>query len=225
MDLLDYKVGSPLRLDIYDDSGEVIDRDFVSQFEEAIDEYEAYIAVPIVEGVIYAVRIGWSITVYMQDVNSFYRFQARVTQRLQLEGRPLLRIIRVSEIEEAQRRKYYRFKHVIPFKYRIIADYKDDINSPFLESRTADISGSGLSFKSMNELMKDSLLECELMINGTPIYLVGRIMRCMRVSEGELNHFEYQIGVLFSEIEEHKREFIIKFLFHEERRLLQTRIS
>jgi len=225
MDLLDYKIGSLLRLEIYGDNGEFIDRDFVSQFEEAIDAYEAYVAVPIVEGVVYAVRVGWLITVYMQEVNSFYRFQARVTQRLQQDGRPLLRILRLSDIDEAQRRKYYRFKCSIPLKYRVITGDRKDLNAPYSDGKTADISGAGLCFTSEVELSKDSLIECELMIDGTPIYLVGQIMRCARVTVENTDHFDYQIGVLFSEIEEQKRELIIRFIFYEERRQLHMRIS
>ena len=225
MNLLDFKIGSLLRLDIYDDNNVFIDRDFVSQFEEAIDDYEAYIAVPIVEGVVYAVRVGWSITVYMQEGNNFYRFQARVTQRLQQEGRPLIRILRLSEIDEAQRRKYYRFKCSIPIKYRVITGDRKDLEAQYIDGKTANISGAGLCFTSVEEIRKDSLIECELMIDGTPVYLVGQIMRCARNTEGNLDHFEYQIGVLFSEIEEQKRELIIRFIFYEERRQLQMRIS
>ena len=225
MDLLDYKISSLLRLEIYDDNGEYIDRDFVSQFEEAIDAYEAYIAVPIVEGVVYAVRVGWVITVYMQEGNSFYRFQARVTQRLQVDGRPLLRILRLSDIDAAQRRKYYRFKCSIPLKYRVISNDRRDLNAPYADGKTADISGSGLCFTSEVELDIDSLIECELMIDGTPVYLVGQIKRCARNTEERIDRFDYQIGVLFSEIEEQKREMIIRFIFYEERRQLQMRIS
>ena len=211
-------------MDIYGEGGKIIDRDFVSQFEASISADEAFIAVPIVEGVLYAVRAGWSITVYMQDGNSFYRFQARVTQRLQIEERPLLRILRVSAIDEAQRRKYFRFKHEIPFQYRVITDFRKDINAPFMKSKTVDISGSGLGFTSSIELARGSLIECELMFNGTNIYLIGKIMHCVRLFEEDMNTFTYQIGVLFVEIEEYKREFIIKFIFHEERRQLKTRV-
>ena len=223
MDLLDFKIGNLLRLDIFGENGKIIDRDFVSQFEAPINAYEALIAVPIVEGMVYAVRVGWSIIVYMQDGNSFYRFQARVAQRLEIDGRQLLRILRVSAIDEAQRRKYFRFKHEIPFKYRVVNDYRKDLDTPYIDCRTADISGSGLSFTSAVELLKGSFLECELEFGGTPIYLIGKIMRCVRLFEEDMNHFEFQIGVLFSEIEEYKREFIIKFIFHEERRQLQTK--
>ena len=225
MDLLDYRIGSLLRLEIYDDKGELIDRDFVSQFEEAVDAYEAYIAVPIVEGVVYAVHVGWNVTVYMREGNNFYRFHARVTQRLQADGRPLIRILRLSEIAEAQRRKYYRFKCSMPFRYRVITGAKNGFDAPFAEGKTADISGSGLGFASEVKLSKDSLLEFELMIDGIPIYLVGQIKRCDRIVTDEFNHFYYQIGVLFSEIEEKNREFIIRYIFYEERRQLHLKIS
>jgi len=225
MDLLDYQVGSPLRLDVFDDSGESIDRVFVSQFEEAIDGYEAYIAVPIVEGVIYAVRVGWSITVYMQAGNNFHRFQARVIQRFQRDGQAYLRILRVSDIEMAQRRRYYRFKCSIPLKYRIIKNINVDLGAPFIDGKTADISGSGLCFISDARLPPDSIIECELLIDGRIVYLVGKIKRCLRVSEDDSDRFSYLIGVYFSEIEEHKREWIIKYIFNEERRLIQAGIA
>jgi len=225
MDLLDFKIGSLLRLDIYDDNGDNIDRVFASQLEESVDEYEAIIAVPIVEGVIYAVRVGWSITVYLQEGNSFHRFQARVIQRMQQDGRALLRILRLSEIEIAQRRRYYRFQCSIPFKYRVITNLKEDLESPYIDGRTADISGSGISFTSKARLAINSLIECEMIIDGKPVYLIGRIIRCLRVTDEDYDRFEYQVGVFFSEIEEHKRELIIKFIFNEERRIIRMHIA
>lgn len=225
MDLRNYKIGSLLRLDVYDDAGRIIDNDFVSQFEESVDEYHAYIAAPIVEGVVYAVRVGWKITVYMQDGNDFYRFFARVTQRLQQDGRPLLRIERISDVDVAQRRQFYRFKCSIPLKYRVISQYKKDGESAFITGKTADISGSGLCFTAGEQIEPDSLIECELTIDSKPIYLVGLIRRCDRKLVSELEQFVYDVGVLFSEIEEQKREMIIKYIFNEERRLRKMRIA
>jgi c-di-GMP-binding flagellar brake protein YcgR len=103
MDLRDYKAGAMLCLDIHDDWERRIDRDFISRFEEVIDEYEANIAIPVVEGVVYAVRPGWKITVYMQDGDNIYRFTARVLERKIDGGRHLMRILRLSGIDEAQR--------------------------------------------------------------------------------------------------------------------------
>ena len=225
MDLLDYKIGLPLRLDIYDERGNVIDKNFVSQMEEAIDGYEAYIAVPIVEGVIYAVRVGSVITVYMQEGNSFYRFQARVTHRLVQDGRSVMRILRLSEIDSAQRRSYYRFRCSIPLKYRVITDYKDYKDQPFTDGVTADISGAGLCFSADVKIEVDSLIEFELQIDERIIYFVGQVRRCDRRVERSAEKHHYQTGVMFSEIEENQREFIIRFIFNEERRRIHRRIA
>ena len=223
--MLDFKTGSRLRLEIFGDSGQSIERVFISQLEEAINEYEAYIAAPIVEGVVYAVRNGWNTTVYTQEGNDFYRFHARVMQRLQRDGLALLRIQRVSDIETTQRRRYYRFKCAIPFKYRIIANIDADMGAPFINGQTADISGAGLSFASADVLEVDSLIECELTIDSKQIYLVGKIKRCYRVQETDSESFKYNVGVFFSEIENAHREMIIRYIFNEERRQIRVGIA
>jgi len=146
-------------------------------------------------------------------------------QRLQQDGRALLRILRLSEIEIAQRRRYYRFKCTVPFKYRVITNLKTDLNAPFKECRTADLSGSGLSFSTKARLDMDSLIECELTIDRKPIYLVGNITRCARGTEEDADRYDYQIGVYFSDVEEAKREMIIKFIFNEERRIMKRGIA
>ena len=225
MDLHDYKIGSLLRLDIFGDDSRLIDNDFVSQFEEAIDGDNAYIAAPIVEGVVYAVRVGWRVTVYMQEGNNFYRFFARVTQRLQQDGRPVLRIAKTSDIDVAQRRQYYRFKCSIPLRYRVISQYRKNGDPDFVFGKTADISGSGLCFTAEEQIGVDSLIECELTIDGKTLYLVGQIRRCDRKMISELEQFVYDVGVLFSEIEEQKRDLIIKYIFNEERRMRRIRIA
>jgi c-di-GMP-binding flagellar brake protein YcgR len=221
MDLTDYKIGTNLHLDIYDDIGQIIDREFVSKFEEPIDAYEAIIAVPIVEGVIYAVRVGWKITVYMRDGNDFYRFFARVMERVYVDGRALLRIMRLSEIDVAQRRQYYRFKCAIPFRYRLIGDGTDrgSLSLPFLDGTTADLSGSGMCFCSPAELKVRSLIECELSIDKKHVFVIGKIARCLRRSDEDGGDvFKYEVGILFSEIEKRHRELIFTFIVDEERR-------
>jgi len=225
MDLFDYKTGSVLRLEIYDDLGDRIEHDFVSQHEETINEYEAVIAVPIVEGVVYAVRVGWSITVYRQEGNTIYRFRANVMQRMQMDGLPMMRIYRMSEIDTAQRRMYYRFSCSIPFKYRIIVNYEKDKDLPFLAGNTADISGAGMGFISKKAFKVGDIIECELTIDDTPMYLVGKITRTTRLSNEDPDRMDYQVGVHFDDMDEQKRDLIIKYIFTEERRLIRMRIA
>jgi c-di-GMP-binding flagellar brake protein YcgR len=221
MDLLNFKIGSPLRLEIFDANGVMINKNFASQFEEAVGADEAFIAVPIVEGVFYAVRAGWHIMVYSQEGNTFYRFRARIAERLTQEGRPVLRISRLGEIDVAQRRNFYRFKCDMRFKYRIITNFKDDSNKPFSEGRTTDISGSGLGFTSRERIDMESLIEFVIKLEGKALYLIGSIKRCAKIMAGDTERVVYNVGVLFSEIEEWQREQIVKYIFNEERRQLK----
>ena len=224
MDLMDYSIGSKLYLDVYNDNGKMIDRKFISQFEEAIDSYEAYIAIPIVEGVVYAVRVGWQITVYMRDGNNFYRFDGYILERKIENFRHLIRIKRSSDIAVAQRRQYYRFRCALPFLYRIINDIKHDLDSPYIETTTVDISGAGLCFRSPDTILVESLIECEVTIEDIPIYLIGKIMRCNRMTAYHKT-FRYEVGVLFSDIEPRFREMIVKYIFDEERKLISKQLG
>jgi len=218
LDLTDYKIGARLNLDIYDDIGEIIDRDFISQFEGALNAYEAYIAVPIVEGMYYAVRIGWKVTVYMQDGNNFYRFFARVVERVKEDARALLLIQRTSEIDVAQRRQYYRFKVAVPFRYKLDGDAGEP-QPPYLGSYTSDISAAGMCFYSKEELAIGTFMDFEISIEGKLIRAIGKVVRCIQKRDPkEDGAWIYELGVLFSDISERSRETIFKFIFDEERR-------
>ncbi|MDR3120327.1 MAG: flagellar brake protein [Clostridiales bacterium] len=225
MDLLDYKVGSRLNLDVYDDNERIIEHEFVSQFEEAISGEAAYLAIPILEGVVYAIRVGWKIAVYMQNGNDIYRFFGRVTERAQIDGRSLMRVERTSEIDVAQRRQFYRFQCDIPFRYRLVSKDKKSAREPFSKGMTVDLSGSGLRFNVNDPIEKERLIECEFTIENRLIFIVGKVMRCMRKSEGESAASVYEVGLIFSEIEERDRDLIIRFIFDEERRRLKKKLA
>ena len=223
MDLRDYGIGSRLALDVYDDLGMLIRKEFISQFEEALDEYEAYIAMPIVEGVIYVVRPGWRITVYMQQENTLYRFSANVIDRRIEGGRHIMKIVRISEIDEAQRRKYYRFRCSLPVRYRILESVHSDSDTGFKQGVTADLSGVGMCLRLREEVNVNSILECEVLFGDAALVLIGNIVRRSKMNTTEENPtvFEYEAGILFSDINEHDRDFIIKFIFEEQRRQLK----
>jgi len=224
MDLMDYSIGSTLYLDVYNDNGEMINRKFVSQFEEAINSHEAYIAIPIVEGVVYAVHVGWQITVFMRNGNSFYRFNGYILERKVENFRHLMRIKRISDIAVAQRRQYYRFQCELPFLYRVINNLKKDLDRPYIETTTIDISGAGICFRSTNAVLVQSLIECEVSVEEIPIYLIGKVVRCSRRTTYE-NDFRYEIGVLFSDIEPRFREIIVRYIFDEERKLISKQLN
>ena len=225
MDLSQYEIGARLCLDVYDDFDVRIEREFISQLAEIYNEYEALIAVPIVEGVVYAVRVGWRITVYMQRNNTLYRFFAKVIERNVRDGIHCMKILRVSEIDEAQRRKYYRFSCSLPVRYRIIEDIYTDLNKEYKRGVTADLSGAGMCLRLREEVEINSIIECEIDFGNVELALVGQIVRKVQRGMFDINHgiFEYDVGILFSDIADRDRDFIIKFIFDEQRRQIKRK--
>jgi len=227
MDLRDYTTGTRLCLDIHDEMGTRIEREFISQFEEALNEFEAYIAIPIVEGVVYAVRVGWKIVVYMHEKNTLFRFYASVTERKIENGRHLMKIVRTSEIDQAQRRKYYRFACSLPVKYRVIEGEYDDMNKAFKDGVTADLSGGGMCLRLHEILEVDTIIECRVVFGYDDLSLIGHIVKLF---DRELNLsdpaiYEHEVGILFSDITEHDRDIIVKFIFDEQLRQIQRRME
>lgn len=209
-------------MDIYDANGVLIDKNFTSRFEGAAGRDEAYIAAPIAEGAVFAVRPGRHIVVYAQDGNTFYRFRARVAQGIMRDGRPALRIARLSDIDAAQRRSFYRFRCSIDFKYRVITNFKDESDKPYLEGRTTDLSGSGLGFASDEAIEPERRIELVIKPEKKSIYLIGAVKKCVRPAGENAERAPYNIGVLFIDIEEWQRDIIVKYIFNEERRQIKN---
>ena len=224
MILSDYEIGARLCLDVFDDFGIRIEREFISQFEEAYDEYEALIAVPIVEGVVYAIRNGWRLTVYMQKNNTLYRFFAKVVERSIKEGIHYMRVLRVSDIDEAQRRKFYRFSCELPVRYRVIEDIYTDLDKEYRHGVTADLSGAGMCLRLHEVVEVNNIVECEIDFGDVDLALIGHIVRRSKRLAVITNRmlYEYDVGILFSDIADRDRDFIVKFIFEEQRRQLKN---
>src|SRR5689334_12345720 len=81
MDFKDLKSGVKIELEIYNNMDEVIDINFISQFEWAIKEDTAYIAAPIHEGNVYPVRLGSRVNGYFINKDDLFKFKAVVNDR------------------------------------------------------------------------------------------------------------------------------------------------
>ncbi|MCL2164298.1 MAG: PilZ domain-containing protein [Oscillospiraceae bacterium] len=223
MEFSEMKPGTNLCLDIYDESNKRIDREFISSVDEILNEYEATIEIPTVEGVVYAVRAGWKLVVYVREGNTIFRFLAKVLDRKIDSGRPIMKIIRTSIIDDVQRRKYFRLDCLIPVKYRIIEDVDADLNMEFKDGLAANLSGVGMSLRIKERVKTPGLIECQMEFEGTVLTLVGEIVRCLdkTTDEDYRGAYNYEIGVMFTEITDHEKDFIIRFIFEEQRRQIQ----
>ncbi|HNY28853.1 MAG TPA: PilZ domain-containing protein [Candidatus Sumerlaeota bacterium] len=88
-----------------------------------------------------------------------------------------------------------------------------------------DISGAGLSFVNLGEIPVGSFLRMLIQVNRFPmieIPVVGKVQRCLNVSESE-GEGKFEIGVSFEAIRESDRENIFRFISRMERRILRER--
>ena len=225
MDLLDFKIGAKLSLDIFDEGGERVGLGFASQFEEAFGPDEANVLAPVADGSPCPVRAGWKATVYMQEGYSFYRFHALVLERLSEGSRRLVRIKRTSDITSAPRRQCYRLAYAAPLRYRVVEWPPAGEPGPFSDTRTADISSGGLRFYSNRKHAPGELMECELTLGDRQIYVPGKVARCQKLqqTDGRKPGLRYDIGLLFSEIEPWQQDIIFKFIFERERQKARVR--
>ena len=69
--ITEIKTGTRLELEIYTDKENKIDIDFVSMFEQVLDDQFILISAPLHQGYLYPIRIGWVINVYFLVMKNY----------------------------------------------------------------------------------------------------------------------------------------------------------
>lgn len=219
MELSKLKMGTRLDLVVRDEIKTEQRPLLVSEFEWADGIDTAYIAAPIVEGIIYPVKIGAYIEAYFIEKLELYRFKAEVVQRGVKDNISLLKVKIRGEFERIQRRQYYRFECSIAVKFR---EYEktDEEGKTYQKGLTKDLSGGGLGLLSEEKIEAGKQLEFELKLDeNTTIGFTGKVVRSIL---SDLNEkYRYEHGICFKKIENKDREAVIRFIFNEQRKLRQ----
>jgi c-di-GMP-binding flagellar brake protein YcgR len=158
---------------------------------------------------------------YFYCDNQLFFCTAIVIEREVRDNLPLLDIRITSSLKKIQRRQYFRFKYTLPIEYRILEINNPDGNEdvPFIKTFTRDIGGGGLSIAVLEKIQLKSIVECRLLgIAEKNIVFCGKAVRITKLSIEE--KFNYNIGISFSKIENKDREEIIRFIFAEQRKLI-----
>ncbi|MCX7708907.1 MAG: PilZ domain-containing protein [Clostridia bacterium] len=219
MNLTDLQIGVKLELQLYDENGEAIKPQFVSELEW-VEEGVAFIAAPIHEGVIFPVHIGTTMNVFFIHKDDLYKFKAKVLNRGVKDNIAYLKVSLLSELEKIQRRQFFRFECSTPIKYKVLDYYsqKDTSKIPFKKATTRDLSGGGLCISTDEKVDLNKLVECELDLDeGKSVKFVGQIVRSDLIKLEDV--IRYELGVLFKKIEYKDREAVIGFIFREQRKL------
>jgi len=221
MNLSELKIGTRIGLVV---SSEIPVNDrpsLVSEFEWADEDNQAYIAAPILEGVIYPIKIGANIEAYFIEKLELYKFNAEVLNRGVKDNIALLKIKIIGGFERIQRRQYFRFDCSVFIKYREINIFEDEEENQILKKAlTRDLSGGGLCLLTDVKLETGKILGFELKLDeNLSINFLGTIIRTSLSDRNE--KYNYEIGISFKKIENKDREALIRYIFNEQRKLRQ----
>ncbi len=135
-------------------------------------------------------------------------------------------LLHTMEIKRNQLRQYVRIEASLPLRFRLLST-KDPESSEIkrgqvITTRMSDISGGGLSFVNEASLRLNDLISINFDIPGTSFAgITGKIVHLtLKEAKGQtlIKHH-----VQFVNIEQRKREQIIKYVFEKERHLSQWR--
>ncbi|MEN6348720.1 MAG: PilZ domain-containing protein [Syntrophomonas sp.] len=128
-----------------------------------------------------------------------------------------LRLSNPDKLQRVEMRKWFRVPVTLNMRYRM-AGYKFD----YFTTNTLNISGGGLMFLASHIVDRDLDLEIEI---GLPDQnMVRGIVKVRRCEELEAPKGVYfGIGCSLEQIDENEREKLIKFLFDQQRALIQKR--
>ncbi|HEY8361840.1 MAG TPA: flagellar brake domain-containing protein [Tissierellaceae bacterium] len=186
---------------------------YPSQVLEIIEPDELVIRGPMKKTQLVLLHKGEEIEIlyYVENKGRFI-FTAKVISR-ELNKMYTLRIKKISEIRKIQLRNYYRLPVTLEIE-KIFPVINDD-NKVFIEKCEAkDISGGGLK------------LYCNYQhVVGDEVYLKFKLenklidakAKVVRIEEIENLNYKYCIGITFVDIEEQIRDFIVKFIFEQQR--------
>lgn len=205
-------------------------RVYNSQINDVLSEDRLEIAMPLEKSklILLPVDTEYDMTIYTKQ--GLFQCFVRVVDRYKSDNMYLLVVELTSNLRRNQRREYYRFSCALEMCSRNLEE--EEINAieskvpytlvpglPLKRSVIADISGGGLRFLSNQKYEPESLLYCSyhLVLNNVrKLYeVVGKVLSAKEV---ENRPGVYEHRVQYVNMEEDKREDIIKFIFQEERK-------
>ena len=168
-------------------------------------------------------------TMYFYVENGIMECSARIVDRYKTSNTFILVVELLTPLRKYQRREYYRYSCALELETREISEEERTfIDTPLMEfvqelplekSVIVDISGGGLRFISRQRYKEGTLLYCKYNLSDDEeqkMYeIVGRVLHVMPL-EKRPGYFEHRIQ--YHNIDNRKREEIIRYIFEQERR-------
>jgi c-di-GMP-binding flagellar brake protein YcgR len=224
MELSELSVGTKLEIETFDINGEKMEPTLISEIEWIEGNNIAVIAAPILGGNIIPLPVDSVVNVYFVGtergiIYNRYKFNAVVRERDVSNNLYVLKVEKRGKIEKDQRRRYFRLDCYAEVRYKEVeslnANKKDD---GFKKTLIKNLSGGGICIKTDDRMKPGSIVICEMTINNRKIGFYGKVVRFE--DTGREYGYRYEAGIAYMSIDERDREAIIRYIFNEQRKLL-----
>ena len=231
MKLTDLLAGTNIQLKISDSDQPSEVKTLASKIEWVEDDDVFIIGAPIYERNVYPLNVGSVVNVYVFQIKKrtketdLYVCKAEVLERKNIQGIPMLKMKALSSLNRIQRRQFYRYECMLPVEYREVKEKKsghqtDVKETPMLKTLTKDISGGGLCIVLEEKVEKGTILDMIVELEeNEKVSFKGKVIRIDRTPDSD--KYKYEAGIVFQTIDEKEREKIIKFIFSEQRKLIE----
>ena len=202
---------------------------YSSKVFDILSEERLEILMPYEQRKLVLLPLDSEYTMYFYVENGIFECSARIVDRYKTSNTFILVVELLTPLRKYQRREYYRHNCALALVTREIS--KEELSlleAPIVEfnhelpverSVIVDISGGGLRFIAGQRYKEGTLLYCKYSLSGgeeqKEYEIAGKVLHVMPV-EKRPGYFEHRIQ--YYNIDNRKREEIIRYIFEQERR-------
>lgn len=206
---------------------------YVSQlldFSEESDEI-LMIAMPIYEGHLVPLDVGKHFEACFSAKKGMYKADCTVLNRVKRNNIYMVEILIQTQLKKFQRREYFRLNCSFETsfwqlndnesaEYFVTQELKDEYTSKVYHATITDLSGGGARMISDEIFERGVCVVMQLVLaDDFKMRVAGTVVSCTR-TENQYTKYDLRVKFLFKDKE--PQEKIIKFIFEEQRRRMQS---
>lgn len=217
------KVGDRIEIQLKGDKNR--GRAYVSQVEQILPSNQIVIYTPISYGEMVKLPPDKEYNVLFFTEKGMISFDSTIVKSAMEDGFNLNILKILSEGERLQRREFFRFSCILPFKFGIVdkekvnsADNKTLTTDVTLEGIIKDIGGGGIRFVSNEEIEEKEDICCIILLDKDILLPIGTVLHKQYFPK---SNYKYQYRVKFLGIQRQEQEKIVQFIFNEQRKTIR----
>ena len=205
-------VGDRIEIETPKSMSEINKKTLLSQVLDIVSENIFFIGTPIIHSTLAPIPIGEVINITYSIKNTgVFIFQAKVVDRKTQDNMSYMKIEKIGDIYKTQRRNFFRLDVVL----NVAISFTDKNGSiKNIQAISKDLSGGGTRLISRESLVLNSIVKLIIDTKSKPIMVEGKVIRCFPFINND-----YDIGIIFDEIDEITSSKIVSFVFEHQRKM------